>query len=145
MQAKHNSNKDRLWLDLTRLSLGPVNGLARDGGHQQRGSSENLDNVLLWAAASMSCSYDENVVKSDCVIRDTNRLGGCMETVTVSPKFQVVIPRAVRDSLGIRPGQKVQVIPYGNRIELIPLRPIEETRGFLRGIDTTVEREQDRV
>jgi len=68
-----------------------------------------------------------------------------METVTVSPKFQIVIPRRVRQSLDIQPGQKVQVIRYGNRIELIPLRPIRETRGFLRGIDTTVERETDRV
>ncbi len=68
-----------------------------------------------------------------------------METVTVSPKFQIVIPRAIRDSLGIRPGQKVQVIRYGDRIELILLRPIAETRGFLKGIDTTVEREQDRI
>lgn len=68
-----------------------------------------------------------------------------METVTVSPKFQVVIPRAVRDSLKVRPGQKVQVILYENRIELILLRPIRETRGVLRGIDTTVEREPDRV
>ena len=68
-----------------------------------------------------------------------------MDTVTVSPKFQVVIPRAVRNSLSIQPGQKIQVIRYGERIELIPLRPIEETRGFLRGIDTTVEREPDRV
>ena len=68
-----------------------------------------------------------------------------MNTVTVSQKFQVVIPRAIRDSLGIRPGQKVQVIRYGDRIELIPLRPIRETRGFLRGIDTAVEREPDRV
>jgi AbrB family looped-hinge helix DNA binding protein len=68
-----------------------------------------------------------------------------METVRVSPKYQVVIPRAIRDSLGIRPGQKVQVIRYEGRIELIPLRPIQETRGFLRGIDTTVEREADRL
>jgi AbrB family looped-hinge helix DNA binding protein len=68
-----------------------------------------------------------------------------METVTVSPKYQIVIPRAVRDALDIRPGQKVQVIRYGDRIELIPLRPIQEMRGFLRGIDTTVEREPDRV
>ncbi len=68
-----------------------------------------------------------------------------MDTVTVSPKFQVVIPLTVRRALGIRPGQKVQVIRYGDRIELIPLRPLRETRGFLRGIDTTVEREQDRV
>jgi AbrB family looped-hinge helix DNA binding protein len=68
-----------------------------------------------------------------------------METVTVSPKYQVVIPRAIRDALGIRPGQKVQVIRYGSRIELIPLRPIQETRGFLRGIDTTVERDSGRL
>ena len=68
-----------------------------------------------------------------------------METVTVSPKYQVVIPRAIRQSLGIRPGQKVQVIHYGNRIELIPVRPVQEMRGFLKGIDTTVERERDRV
>ncbi len=68
-----------------------------------------------------------------------------METVTVSPKFQIVIPRSVRQSLGIQPGQKVQVIRYEGRIELIPLRPIRETRGFLRGIDTSVEREADRL
>ncbi len=68
-----------------------------------------------------------------------------MDTVTVSPKFQVVIPLTVRRALGIRPGQKVQVIRYGDRIELIPLRPLRDARGFLRGIDTTVEREQDRV
>ncbi|MCG2770183.1 MAG: AbrB/MazE/SpoVT family DNA-binding domain-containing protein [Anaerolineae bacterium] len=68
-----------------------------------------------------------------------------MDAVTVSPKFQIVIPRRIRQSLDIQPGMKVQVIRYGDRIELIPLRPIEEARGFLRGIDTTVEREQDRV
>jgi AbrB family looped-hinge helix DNA binding protein len=68
-----------------------------------------------------------------------------MGAVTVSPKFQIVIPRQVRESLGIRPGQKVQVIQYGGCIELIPVRPIAETRGFLKGIDTTVERESDRV
>jgi len=68
-----------------------------------------------------------------------------METVTVSPKYQVVIPRAIRELLDIKPGQKVQVIQYENRIELIPIRPIKETRGFLKGIDTTIEREQDRL
>ena len=68
-----------------------------------------------------------------------------MEEVTVSPKFQIVIPRRIRQSLDIQPGQKVQLIRYGNRIEVIPLRPVQETRGFLRGIDTTVEREPDRV
>lgn len=68
-----------------------------------------------------------------------------MDAVTVSPKFQIVIPRRIRQSLDIQPGMKVQVIRYGDRIELIPLRPIEEARGFLRGIDTMVVREQDRV
>jgi len=68
-----------------------------------------------------------------------------MEAVTVSPKFQVVIPRAVREALHIRPGQKVQVIQYADRIELIPIRPTREMRGFLKGIDTSIEREPDRV
>jgi AbrB family looped-hinge helix DNA binding protein len=68
-----------------------------------------------------------------------------METVTVSPKFQVVIPKSVRDALGIRPGQKVHVIPYGQRIELIPVRPITEARGFLKGMDTSIPREPDRI
>ncbi len=68
-----------------------------------------------------------------------------METVTVSRKFQVVIPRTVRESLKLHPGQKVQVIQYGDRIELIPLRPAKKMRGLLRGIDTTVDRESDSV
>jgi AbrB family looped-hinge helix DNA binding protein len=68
-----------------------------------------------------------------------------MDTSTVSTKFQVVIPLRVRRALGIRPGQKVQVIPYEGRIELIPLEPIKKTRGFLKGIDTRVEREADRA
>jgi AbrB family looped-hinge helix DNA binding protein len=68
-----------------------------------------------------------------------------MLTVSVSPKYQIVIPRAVRESLRILPGQKVQVIQYEGRIELIPVRPASEMRGFLKGIDTSVEREPDRV
>ena len=68
-----------------------------------------------------------------------------METVTVSPKYQVVIPSRVRRLLGVKPGQKVKVILYDNRIEMIPVRPVEEARGFLKGIDTTVEREPDRL
>ena len=67
-----------------------------------------------------------------------------MDTTTVSPKFQVVIPLRIRQALGIRPGQKIQFIPYEGRIELIPIRPLKQAKGFLRGIDTSIEREQDR-
>lgn len=68
-----------------------------------------------------------------------------MQTVTVSPKFQIVIPRKVRLSLNLRPGQKMQVIEYDGRIELIPDRDISELRGFLKGINTDFERENDRL
>jgi AbrB family looped-hinge helix DNA binding protein len=68
-----------------------------------------------------------------------------METVKVSPKSQVVIPRKIRESLRIRPGQRIQVLEYEGRVELIPVRRMKEMRGFLRGIDTTVERDRDRV
>jgi AbrB family looped-hinge helix DNA binding protein len=68
-----------------------------------------------------------------------------MNTVTVSPKFQVVIPQMIRKSLGLQPGQKVQAILYENRIELIPIRPMQSMRGFLKGIDTSIEREAERV
>ena len=67
-----------------------------------------------------------------------------MSKVTVSPKFQVVIPRELRDSLGLRPGGELHVFRYGDRIELVPARPIREMRGFLRGIATTVPRDPDR-
>lgn len=69
-----------------------------------------------------------------------------MNIVTVSPKFQIVIPLKVREMLGVKAGQKMTVIAYDNRIVLIPTRPIQEARGSLRGIDTNVERdEEDRV
>lgn len=68
-----------------------------------------------------------------------------MTTVTISPKFQVVIPSEIRKRLKLEPGQRVQAVAYENRIELIPVRPMNEMRGFLRGIDTTVKREEDRV
>jgi AbrB family looped-hinge helix DNA binding protein len=68
-----------------------------------------------------------------------------MTTITVSPKYQVVIPLAIREALGIRPGQKVQAIQYQDRIELIPVRPMRKARGFLKGIDTSVPRDDDRL
>ncbi len=68
-----------------------------------------------------------------------------MSVVTISPKYQVVIPKAIREKLALKPGQKIQAIVYEGRIELIPVRPLKDLRGFLRGIDTEVEREEDRV
>lgn len=68
-----------------------------------------------------------------------------MEKVTISPKFQVVIPRSIRERLKLQPGQQVQVIPYEDRIEFIPLRPARELRGSLRGMPTDLTREPDRL
>jgi AbrB family looped-hinge helix DNA binding protein len=68
-----------------------------------------------------------------------------METVTISPKYQVVIPKAIRTRLKLRAGQKVQAIVYEDRIELVPVRPVRQLKGFLKGLDTSVPRERDRV
>jgi len=68
-----------------------------------------------------------------------------MNTVTLSPKFQVVIPQEIRESLQLKAGEKLRVMRYADRVEFIPVRPIREMRGFLRGMETTVEREPDRL
>jgi AbrB family looped-hinge helix DNA binding protein len=68
-----------------------------------------------------------------------------MSTISISPKFQVVIPKAIRESLKLSPGQKMQAIAYENRIELIPQRPMKKMRGFLRGLNTDVRRGNDRA
>ena len=68
-----------------------------------------------------------------------------MDTVTLSPKFQVVIPQAIREALHLTPGEKLRVLRYADRVEFIPVRPIQQMRGFLRGMDTTIEREDDRL
>ena len=68
-----------------------------------------------------------------------------MTLVTVSPKYQIVIPKEIRESMGIVTGQKVQIMSYQGRIEVIPLKPMKEMRGFLKGIETTVDREEDQV
>ena len=69
-----------------------------------------------------------------------------MDTVTISPKFQVVIPKSIRKQLNLVPGQKVQALAYGDRVEFIPVRPASELRGILRGLDTSLERDrEDRV
>lgn len=68
-----------------------------------------------------------------------------MTTVTLSPKYQVVIPRDAREALGLTPGEKLRVISYAGRIELIPVRAMKAMRGVLKGMDTRIEREQDRT
>ena len=68
-----------------------------------------------------------------------------MHTVTVSPKFQIVIPKIIRDALHLRPGQKMKIMEYDGRIELIPDRDIAELKGFLKGINTEFVREDDRL
>ncbi len=68
-----------------------------------------------------------------------------MTAVTVSPKFQVVIPKEIRDSMGVFSGQRMQVLTYQNRIELIPIKPMKKMRGLLKGIDTDVSRDKDRI
>jgi AbrB family looped-hinge helix DNA binding protein len=68
-----------------------------------------------------------------------------MTTLTISPKYQVVIPKAIREMLSLKPGQKIQAIVYQDRIELIPVKPVRKMRGFAGGIDTGVDREDDRV
>ena len=67
-----------------------------------------------------------------------------MEMVTISPKYQVVIPSRIRESLGVKPGQKIQVFLYDDRIEMVPVKAVGQARGFLKGIDTAVAREPDR-
>ena len=65
-------------------------------------------------------------------------------TVTVSPKFQIVIPKTIRNKLHLQPGQKLQLFQIGDKIEFVPLKDIKEARGLLKGMDTTIEREGDR-
>jgi len=68
-----------------------------------------------------------------------------MDTVTLSPKFQVVIPQSVREALQLKPGEKLRVLRYGDRVELIPVKSVKKLRGFARGMDTTIERDRDRL
>ena len=67
-----------------------------------------------------------------------------MHAMTISSKFQIAIPRQIREQLCLQPGQKLEAVCIGNHIELIPIKPIEQMQGFLKGLDSTIEREQDR-
>jgi AbrB family looped-hinge helix DNA binding protein len=85
------------------------------------------------------------MIDARIVIRRCYRWGVAMTTVTVSPKYQIVIPKEIRESMGIVSGQKVQIMSYQGRIEVIPLKPMQEMKGFLMGIDTAVPRDEDRL
>jgi AbrB family looped-hinge helix DNA binding protein len=67
-------------------------------------------------------------------------------TVKVSPKYQIVIPLDVREKMELKPGQEVVVIEKDGVIHVIPLKPIKEMRGFLKGMDTSqIRDEEDRI
>ncbi|MCX6858243.1 MAG: AbrB/MazE/SpoVT family DNA-binding domain-containing protein [Verrucomicrobia bacterium] len=68
-----------------------------------------------------------------------------MNTVTVSPKFQIVIPQAIRDAMRITVGEKLRVMIFADRLEFIPVRSVKKMRGFLRGMDSKIDREEDRL
>ena len=85
---------------------------------------------------SAETKLDFQIVR-DTVIR--------METVTISPKFQIVIPQRIREAMGLRSGEKARMLAFRNRIEVIPVRDIRSLRGYLKGIDTSFVRDGDRV
>jgi AbrB family looped-hinge helix DNA binding protein len=66
-------------------------------------------------------------------------------TVTISPKYQVVIPKAIREEMNLQPGQKVRVLAYADHLSFVPVRPIKSMRGFLKGMNSTFAREEDRL
>jgi AbrB family looped-hinge helix DNA binding protein len=137
-----------------------------DGAHLSPTRSNDSAFLLraTMPAAHAVCDYDADPASSKCLLdgpalepfvvlrvghrwcyRLSSTQGAIMTVVTISSRFQVVIPKDVRERLDLKPGQQVDAIPYRGRIELIPVEPIESMRGFVRGIDTTVPREGDRV
>ena len=88
----------------------------------------------------MTWPIDHNIV-----LRHSYRWSNAMTAVTVSPKYQVVIPKEIREAMNIHPGQKIHVMVYKGRIELIPLQPMEKMRGFAKDIEAEFEREEDRL
>ncbi len=66
-------------------------------------------------------------------------------TVTLSPSFEVLIPLEIREALHLTAGEKLRVLPYAGRVELIPVRTVQSMRGFLKGMDVTIERDEDEL
>jgi len=65
-----------------------------------------------------------------------------MDTVTLSTKFQLVIPRRARERIGAQPGTRFTVIEKGGVIYLVPERPTGAYRGIARGLATRAVREK---
>ena len=87
----------------------------------------------------------QRTIDRDIVLQPTDRWSDAMSMVTVSPKYQVVIPKEIREHMDIKPGQQVQMMIYKGNLVLVPLRPIEEMRGFAKGIAAKFERDEDRL
>ena len=68
-----------------------------------------------------------------------------METVKISNKYQIVIPKRTREAIGLRSGENLKIMAYDGRIELIPEKPMKSFRGIAAGIDTQFDRGEDRV
>ena len=68
-----------------------------------------------------------------------------MQTVIISPKYQIVIPKEVREALNLLPGEKLQVFSYQNRLEFVSVKDIKKMRGFLKGMNTEIKRDKDRI
>lgn len=67
-----------------------------------------------------------------------------METVIISPQFKITLPKSIYEKYNLKPGQKLQIFSYQNRIIIIPIKPAEELRGFFKGSDVSAKREEDR-
>lgn len=68
-----------------------------------------------------------------------------MSIITVSSKYQIVIPKEVRESLHIKPGQKLQALVVGGSVQLVPVEPIRGLKGFLGGVENDFTRDEDRL
>jgi len=104
-------------------------GFQRWGGHEIKSCTRGLESVFF-KGVSQEYFYQYN--------------GSSMETVTISPDYSIVMPQGVRKVMQLVPGQKVQIILYGNRIELLPQKSIKNMRGFLKGINTEFQRNKER-
>jgi len=99
-------------------------------------SAEKLfdDGIASWCSIVLSSSYERHSI----------RKGKTMEAVTtISAKYQIVIPRAVREQFQLKPGQKVMFIPYQKSIRLVIVPPIEDALGMFRGIKSDQLREEE--